>query len=77
MTNISRRSVVKGAAWTAPAVAVAAQAPALAASPCDLTQFGGDADGKIDQYTHVYTNVEYVGADGAIGTVSGSSQMTV
>ncbi|OLT28505.1 hypothetical protein BJF82_03195 [Kytococcus sp. CUA-901] len=44
--SISRRTVVKGAAWTAPAVAVAAQAPALAASStcptaADLAGCGG------------------------------------
>ncbi|SNC73749.1 hypothetical protein SAMN05445756_2124 [Kytococcus aerolatus] len=33
MTNISRRAVAKGAAWSAPSVLVAAQAPSLAASP--------------------------------------------
>ncbi|PKZ42343.1 hypothetical protein CYJ76_03370 [Kytococcus schroeteri] len=38
MTQITRRSVVKGAAWSAPAVAVASQAPTLAASTtCELT----------------------------------------
>lgn len=31
----SRRSVVRGAAWSVPVVAVAATAPAYAASPCD------------------------------------------
>ena len=30
----SRRSVVRGAAWSVPVVAVAATAPAFAASPC-------------------------------------------
>lgn len=33
MTNVSRRSIAKGAAWSVPAVAVASAAPALAASP--------------------------------------------
>lgn len=33
MTNVSRRSVTKGAAWAAPVVALGASAPALAASP--------------------------------------------
>lgn len=33
MTEISRRSVAKGTAWAVPAVAVAASAPAMAASP--------------------------------------------
>lgn len=32
--SVTRRSVVRGAAWSVPAVAVAAQAPAFAASPC-------------------------------------------
>lgn len=32
--NPSRRSVVRGAAWSVPVVAVAATAPAFAASPC-------------------------------------------
>lgn len=31
--TVSRRGVVKGAAWTAPAIMVGTQAPALAASP--------------------------------------------
>lgn len=35
-SNISRRTLAKGAAWTVPAVAVAAAAPSVAASPaCD------------------------------------------
>lgn len=32
MSDISRRSVAKGAAWTIPAVSIAAAAPSLAAS---------------------------------------------
>ena len=40
----NRRTVVKGAAWAVPAVAVAAAAPALAASPkCLTAQFLGDS----------------------------------
>ena len=40
----NRRTVVKGAAWAVPAVAVAAAAPAMAASPTCLTaQFLGDS----------------------------------
>lgn len=37
MTNMSRRSVAKGAAWSVPAVAVATSAPALAASEGTVT----------------------------------------
>ena len=33
----TRRTVLRGAAWTAPAVVVAGSAPALAASPCEPT----------------------------------------
>lgn len=33
----SRRTIVKGAAWSAPVVTIAAAAPSLAASPCDTT----------------------------------------
>ena len=36
MAEISRRRVAQGAAWSIPAVAVAASAPALAASPSDV-----------------------------------------
>lgn len=35
--STSRRTLVRGAAWTVPVVAVAATAPALAASPCSTT----------------------------------------
>lgn len=43
MSDISRRSVAKGAAWTIPAVSIAAAAPSLAAStePVDCTWAGG------------------------------------
>lgn len=34
LASPSRRSVVRGAAWSVPVIAVAAQAPAFAASPC-------------------------------------------
>lgn len=37
LVNPSRRSVVRGAAWSVPVVAVAATAPAFAASPCATT----------------------------------------
>ncbi|TQM63986.1 hypothetical protein [Humibacillus xanthopallidus] len=40
-TSPSRRSVVKGAAWAVPAVAVAAAAPTVAASQGPLTFTGG------------------------------------
>jgi hypothetical protein len=36
-----RRTLVKGAAWSVPAVAIASQAPAFAASPCLEAAFSG------------------------------------
>ncbi len=41
--NVSRRSLTKGAAWSVPAVAVAAAAPAMASSIviCDPCAAGG------------------------------------
>lgn len=38
-SDVSRRTVAKGVAWSAPAVALAASAPALAASPQDCYVF--------------------------------------
>ena len=50
---LSRRSVVRGAAWTVPVVAVAATAPAYAASPCDLrTGAVLDWDGASTTYSY-------------------------
>lgn len=37
MTDFSRRTLVRGAAWTVPVVAVAATAPAFAASRCSVS----------------------------------------
>lgn len=34
-TQVSRRTLVRGAAWSVPVVSIAAAAPAFAASPCD------------------------------------------
>jgi len=39
-SGISRRTVVKGAAWAVPAIAVAGAVPAMAASQCNVFTFG-------------------------------------
>ncbi|GAA1348047.1 hypothetical protein [Falsarthrobacter nasiphocae] len=57
--SISRRNVAKGAAWAAPAVALASAAPAQAAS-CT----------PWNNWDYHFEHVQYVGADGALGTVS-------
>lgn len=36
-SGLGRRSLVRGAAWSVPAIAIAAAAPAMAASPCAFT----------------------------------------
>lgn len=51
MSHLSRRTLVKGAAWAAPAVAVSATVPAYAASP---SQCGGV---KFDSYIHIIDGV--------------------
>lgn len=52
----SRRALVRGAAWTVPVVAVAATAPAYAASPCDSNNYtldwgGGTLAGGLTSYS--------------------------
>lgn len=50
-SQVSRRTVAKGAAWSVPAVAVAAAAPSLAASPDDepnlSTSIQGEGSGRV------------------------------
>ncbi len=60
MSDFSRRTVVRGAAWTVPVVAIATQAPAFAASapPSKLTyveaiKCSGNSD-KEDPKTYVF-----------------------
>ncbi|MCW2738258.1 hypothetical protein [Nocardioides sp.] len=43
--STTRRTLVRGAAWSVPVVAVAATAPAFAASPCDVRAYTLDWDG--------------------------------
>ena len=52
-TNINRRNIVKGAAWTVPVIAVATTAPAFAASalicnPTALCKGPGEGDNTKD-----------------------------
>lgn len=44
MSTIDRRALAKGAAWTVPAIAIAASAPALAASTTSAVKVTGFAD---------------------------------
>jgi hypothetical protein len=70
-TGPSRRAIVRGAAWTVPVVAVAATAPAYAASPCDtivLDDFslaGGTVAGASNARTWTRTQTTAVAGGGS------------
>lgn len=55
-TQPSRRTVVRGAAWTVPAIMVAGAAPAYAASQCEATSW-------FAQSRIVYTDPDYSNAN--------------
>lgn len=71
LVNPSRRTVVRGAAWSVPVVAVAATAPAFAASPC-ATRYNFALDWGTTPYNRA-------NARSATATVSstGSTPLTV
>ena len=79
MSEYSRRTVVRGAAWSVPVIAVAAQAPAFAASapPIIITYVGAtkcpgnSAQGNNNSFTYIF---EFT-ADStpAVGSVSAST----
>ena len=79
MSEYSRRTVVRGAAWSVPVIAVAAQAPAFAASapPIIITYVGAikcpgnSAGGNDNSFTYIFQFT----ADSAptVGSVSATS----
>src|SRR6478672_464529 len=71
MVNPSRRTVVRGAAWSVPVVAVAATAPAFAASPCaTLYPF------RLDWGTTPYSRASARNATATLSS-AGSTPLTV
>ena len=76
----SRRTVVKGAAWTMPAVLVAAPAPVVAASVAPLT-FSGSAcklpGGSSDTYKGYVFELVATSAGGSDNTVTVITGVTV
>lgn len=50
LSSPSRRTIVRGAAWSVPVIAVATAAPAFAASPCD-TSYSFRLDWGVTPYT--------------------------
>lgn len=73
-TNLttSRRTLVRGAAWSAPVVAVAATAPAYAASPCAATY-----NWRLDWGTTSYTKANANLGSATVTNVAGTSPITV
>lgn len=63
MSDLSRRAVAKGAAWSIPAVAVASSAPALAASCAGQRT-------TVKKYTYAANNFSVAGASGFLNTVA-------
>ena len=86
--TLDRRTVVRGTAWTLPAVLVSTQAPAFAASPCGAVPFPtgwslattGTFQNGIQTYSSTYAAADTINrfvseADNSVN--SGSSENTV
>lgn len=63
----SRRSVVRGVAWSVPVVSVAATAPAFAASPCQIRYFY-----RLDWGTTSYSRADARNASASVTTTGGT-----
>lgn len=75
MTNISRRNVAKGVAWSVPAVSISAAAPAMAASgttTCTTAVTCGDAPLKQEAGSAVFIEAVLAGS-----TYKGGSYFTI
>ena len=68
----SRRSVVRGAAWSVPVVSAAVSAPAFAASPCETTY-----SYRLDWGTTPYTKTGEDGQAVVAPPVAGPASLTV
>lgn len=73
LVNPSRRSIVRGAAWSVPVVAVATTAPAFAASPCATTY-----SFRLDWGTTPYNRASARSATATVSSSpSGATPLTV
>ncbi|MDR7252149.1 hypothetical protein J2X46_001125 [Nocardioides sp. BE266] len=68
----SRRSVVRGVAWSVPVVSVAATAPAFAASPCQ-TRYTY----RLDWGTTSYTRTDARNSSASVSTTGGGTPVPV
>lgn len=76
--RLSRRSLIRAAAWSAPVIAVAAPAPAMAASPPNQ-QFGIVFDGgggSSGFFNSMYLNLRTIASVGAI-TLTAPLSLTI
>lgn len=71
-TALSRRTVAKGALWTAPAISLAAAAPAVAASSSCVSYTGAFTQPSYSPVRMAYT---FTGSDGSTVTVSLSTRV--
>lgn len=71
LASPSRRAIVRGAAWSVPVVAVAATAPAFAASPCATTY-----SFRLDWGTTTYRRTDARNATASVTSV-GATPLTV
>lgn len=78
-SEVSRRAVVRGAAWSAPIIITAVATPAWAASCLpDSTLFNSSAQGRLLSGTLGGTNLDAVASlNGAVANATASSQPTV
>jgi hypothetical protein len=72
--GISRRRIVKGAAWTAPVIVMASAAPAIAASPPVVTTTGIAGTGGLS--TTETVNMTFNNAGGAASVLSATVTVT-
>ena len=71
----TRRTLVRGAAWTVPVIAVAAAAPAFAASPCDVQNYRLDWGNTTGQTVYGKNSTTNVGTAVVKGSAGGGALM--
>lgn len=74
----TRRTLVRGAAWSVPAISIAAAAPAFAASPCDLRSYVLDWDGgSVTTGTTSWARANYTSGKATVNAPSGSGSAAI
>lgn len=73
VVRTSRRTVVRGAAWSVPVIAVATTAPAFAASPCDIQAYRLDWGNSVGQTVYAKNATTNVGTATVAGSAGGGA----